>query len=176
MEKSVIFLLVVAFASALIGVDAACVERVTKDNNSTESTVDKLSNFFMEVGCSLKSGAEKVKERVESGYNYLKSKIDDSPTNNKTTKDTTPEPTKLTSENELDNKQKHPSKDELLNSDRITFKDDDIIDSSQDVTTAQTPTNGTAVNVTNRTAINAPEICPQGEVMIDGKCRQNVDV
>lgn len=176
MEKIAIFLLIGALASVLIAVDAACVERDIKDHNATETAVDKLSNFFMDVGCSIKSGAEKVKERVESGYNYLKSKIDDSDNRNKTSKEIHIEskPNKPI-ENKHDDEHKEPNEDDLLNDDRITFKDQDSEISPQDITT-ELPVNKTLVSIDDRTALTAPEMCPQDEVKVDGKCRKNVDL
>lgn len=171
MNKSGIFLLIVTLVNVMFAVNAACVERPEATTNSTaESAVDKVSNFFMEVGCTLKSGAERVKERVESGYNYLKAKI-------------TPEDLKTNSTTLNDLKQSIP------HDDRITFKDspeDGLIehemaqvDIATELTTSTessiTEVNNTTVKIDDRVALSAPEMCPQGEVKVDGKCRKNVD-
>lgn len=86
MGKSVIFLLILALAGAMVTVDAACVEREHDGSNATRTTMDKVKSFFEEVGCTLKPFAEAVKTKVSSGYNYLKEKIDDSNSVNKTEK------------------------------------------------------------------------------------------
>lgn len=181
MEKSVILLLVVVLACVLIKVDASCIDRDVKDHNSTESTVDKVSNFFMEVGCTLKSGAEKVKEKVESGYNYLKSKIDDSTHKNKTITEN------KTEINEHDSKAEPKEIDEskvateelpLMDDGRITFKDEDSEISPIDIKTTELPktttssNNNSTVELDNRTAIDTPSICPQGQERINGQCRK----
>lgn len=177
MTKLVSFLLVVAFASVLVTIEAAsCVDRNVKDHNATESTVDKLSNFFMEVGCTLKSGAEKVKERVESGYNYLKSKIDESTHSNNTTQDTKPKDNvhDLNVEPKKVDVPKAAVENKVLDEDRITFKDSDETENApQEVTTVEIET--TTVAVDNRVAISAPEMCKEGEEMIDGKCRETAN-
>lgn len=85
MEKSVIFFIIVALASASITVDAACVEREPVEGNVTVSTMDKVKSFFEEVGCTLKPFAEYARNKVSSGYNYLKTKVDESNSANKTT-------------------------------------------------------------------------------------------
>lgn len=173
MNKSGIILLIVTLANVMFAVNAACVERSEATNSTAESAVDKVSNFFMEVGCTLKSGAERVKERVESGYNYLKTKItpDDLKANSTTLNDLKPS---------------------IPHDDRITFKDspeDGLIEHeiaqiaqveiATELTTSTessiTGVNNTAVTIDDRTALTAPEMCPQGEVKVDGKCRKNVD-
>lgn len=172
MNKSGIFLLIVTLANVMFTVNAACVERLEATNSTAESAVDKVSNFFMEVGCTLKSGAERVKERVESGYNYLKAKI-------------TPEDLKANSTTLNDLKPSIPDDD------RITFKDspeDGLIEQEVEIAQVEIATelttstvssipgvNNTAVTIDDRTALTAPEMCPQGEVKVDGKCRKNVD-
>lgn len=168
-NKSGIFLVIVTLANVIFAVNAACVDR-PESGNSTESAVDKVSNFFMEVGCTIKSGAERVKERVESGYNYLKSKI-------------TPD--------DLKNSTLHNDvKSNIPNDDRITFKDspeDGLgeydsapVEISTEPTTStassSSEANGTTVLLDDRVALTAPEMCPEGEVKVNGKCRTPVDV
>lgn len=177
MNKRVSFLLFVAFASVLVTIDAGCIDRDVKEHNATETTVDKLSNFFVEVGCTLKSGAEKVKERVESGYNYLKSKIDDSTNSNKTMKETKPESDvhNLNVEPKSLDVPKAAIEDQFYNDDRITFKDSDETDNvPQEITTEAVAT--TDVSVDNRNALVAPVMCKEDEEMVDGKCREIVDL
>lgn len=171
MNNSGIFLLVVTLANIMFVVNAACVERPEATNSTADSAVDKVSNFFMEVGCTLKSGAERVKERVESGYNYLKAKI-------------TPDDLKANSTTLNDLKPRIPDND------RITFKDSpedaliehgliEQVEIATELTTSTessiTGVNNTTVTIDDRTALTAPEMCPQGEVKVDGKCRKNVD-
>lgn len=81
-----IFLLILALAGAMITVDAACVEREYVESNATRTTMDKVKSFFEEVSCTLKPFAEVVKTKVSSGYNYLKEKIDDANSGNRTEK------------------------------------------------------------------------------------------
>lgn len=86
MEKSVIFLLILALTAAMVTVDAACVEREYVETNATRTTMDKVKSFFEEVSCTLKPFAEVVKTKVSSGYNYLKEKIDEANSGNRTEK------------------------------------------------------------------------------------------
>lgn len=151
-------LLIVMIASVMATVNAACVERQQNANSTSENTMDKVSNFFVEVGCSIKSGAEKVKERVESGYNYLKSKITPDDVKNGTI---------------ADNKVPLAQKD-----DRITFKDEqgaanDQAMNSPDGETSE-PGSGEpkTIELIDRTAITAPEMCPKGYKRIDDMCRE----
>lgn len=160
-EKTTMLVLVVVLASVCLTtttVSAACTERPADSNNSTsDSAVDKVSNFFVEVGCTIKSGAERVKERVESGYNYLKSKI-------------TPEDMK-----------NQTMTDDKADGDRITFKEDDesMGGSVQAVTPAGIRNDKNMpekVELADRTALNAPlnlEDCKEGQVRVNSKCRQD---
>lgn len=165
-EKSTMFVLVVVLASVCFTtttVNAACAERAADNNNATDTAVDKVSNFFVEVGCTIKSGAERVKERVESGYNYLKSKI-------------TPE----------DMKNQTMTDDALsTDGDRITFKEDDEnaapgAGGSLQATTPAAMRNeqnrAQKVEIADRTALVAPEFCAEGEVLVNSKCRKIADV
>lgn len=158
-DKTAIFLGIVIYACAMIAVDAACADRNEENNSTSDSTVDKVSNFFMEVGCTLKSGAERVKERVEHGYNYLKSKI---------------------TSDEVKNATDAPSTDSYKD-DRITFRDDDA--SPSNLPTEQSSTilpdvsgNATGIEVGTRNALTAPEMCQDDEATIDGKCREVVQL
>lgn len=160
-EKTTMFVLVVVLASVCLTtttVSAACTERPADGNNATDSAVDKVSNFFVEVGCTIKSGAERVKERVESGYNYLKSKI-------------TPE----------DMKNQTMTDGEKADGDRITFKEDDesMGGSVQAVTPAGIRNDKNMpqkVEIADRTALSAPEFCAEGQVLINAKCRQIAEI
>lgn len=174
MNSSGIFLVIVTLANVMFAVNAGCVDRPEAINSTAESAMDKVSNFFMEVGCTFRSGAEKVKERVESGYNYLKSKITPDEFKNSTT------------QNDV--------KANIPNDDRITFKDspeDGLIEyGMQPTAEIETTTievasstlssingvNNTGVTIDDRTALTAPEMCPQGEVKINGKCRKDIDL
>lgn len=157
-KSTAIFLGVVIYASAMIAVDAACADRYEADNPSN-STVDKVSNFFMEVGCTLRSGAQRVKERVEHGYNYLKGKI---------TSDEVKNGTSATARGSDQD-------------DRITFRDDDgspSNSSSEEPSTVipDVSLNATGIEVGNRNALTAPETCKEDEAVIDGKCREVVQL
>lgn len=65
----------VAVLANVVEIDGACIQQPENHHPSNETTLDKVSDFFSDLGCSLKSGAGKVKDGVESGYNYLKTKI-----------------------------------------------------------------------------------------------------
>lgn len=169
-----ILLVVVTLSNVLFAVNAGCVDR-PEATNTTETAADKVSNFFMEVGCTLKSGAEKVKERVESSYNYLKSKI-------------TPDEFKNSTHNDV----KPPTDD------RITFKDnpeDTMLGHEQSppematelpvpistsTSTATAPSvngaNNTIVSIDDRATLVAPEMCKENEVKIKGVCQERVDI
>lgn len=162
-EKSTMLVLAVVLAGVCLTtttVSAACTERLADNNNSTsDSAVDKVSNFFVEVGCTIKSGAERVKERVESGYNYLKSKI-------------TPDDM---------NKNQTMTDDKVSDGDRITFKEDDegMGASLQAATPAGIHNDknmAQKVTIADRTALSAPEFCAEGQVYINSKCREIADV
>lgn len=151
--KNTMFVLIVVLASAYLTtqtVNAACTER-PPDNTTADTAVDKVSNFFVEVGCTIKSGAERVKERVESGYNYLKSKITPDDMKNGT----------LTA-----------------NDDHITFQEDDAQGGGIGGSIpAATPVEFHETGVIDfRTALIAPEMCPRGQVYVDGQCRIDADV
>lgn len=165
-EKNTMFLVIVVVASvcltATTTVNAACTERPADGQNATDSAVDKVSNFFVEVGCTIKSGAERVKERVESGYNYLKSKITPDDMKNQT----------MTGDDKVT-----PSDD----GDRITFKEDD--ENNMALGIAVTPAGihndknmQEKVEIADRTSLFAPEMCGEGEVRVNSKCRQKVEV
>lgn len=150
--KNTMIALIVVLASVYLTtqtVHAACTER--PDDNSTDGTaVDKVSNFFVEVGCTIKSGAERVKERVESGYNYLKSKI-------------TPEDMKNQT---------------LASNDQITFQEDELAPGGigGSVPSASPATFHELPGIDFRTALIAPEMCPPGQVRVDGSCRKDADI
>lgn len=162
-KKNMMFVLVVVLASVCLTttkVNAACTERPA-DNSTSDSAADKVSNFFVEVGCTIKSGAERVKERVESGYNYLKSKM-------------TPE--------DMKNNQTMADGPSTPSDDRITFKDDEFPENmapgmggSLHVTTPA-GVYKRRLEVVDRTALIAPEMCPEGHVLLNGKCREDADV
>lgn len=71
-----LFLIVIAISGSVKG---ACTERGTATDlnkqSETDSIASSLGNFFMDVGCGIKSGAKSVKDSVETGYKFLKSKI-----------------------------------------------------------------------------------------------------
>lgn len=166
-EKNTMFVLIVVLASVCLTtttVNAACAERPNDNNNATsDSAVDKVSNFFVDIGCTIKTGAERVKERVESGYNYLKSKITPDDMKNQTMIDDNTAPG--------------------TDGDRITFKEDDenaAMGGSLQATTPaamHNPRNVPGkVDITDRTALIAPEFCAEGEVLVDSKCRKIVEI
>lgn len=140
--KIVIVVLTFAFASVTM-VNAACVER--PETNSTHTAMDKVSDFFSDVGCTIKSGAGRVKDSVENGFNYIKSKI-------------TPDD----AEHPLTESQTMPTdlgdRMERLTSSRVH---EDVMRSKR--------------YLTSDSALFAPEMCAAGQVMIDGKCRAIVD-
>lgn len=162
--KNMTLISIVLLASACLTTvnAAACIERPLDNNSTSDSAVDKVSNFFVEVGCTIKSGAERVKERVESSYNYLKSKITPEDMKNQTLADgqTTPA------------------------DDRITFKEDEQPDnmaagiggSVQATTPAGVHKMPEKFQVVDRTALIAPEMCAEGQVYINGKCRLDADL
>lgn len=159
--KNMMLVLIVVLASVCLTtttVNAACTERQADTNATSDSAVDKVSNFFVEVGCTIKSGADRVKERVESGYNYLKSKI-------------TPDDMK---------NQTMMADDKLTTSDdRITFKEDEenMAAGISAVTPAGMHKNSPEkVVIVDRTALIAPEMCPQGLILVNSKCRQDADL
>lgn len=177
MDKSAIFLLIVTLANVMIVANAACADRLdaNSSNSTSDSTVDKMSNFFMEVGCTIKSGAEKVKEKFESGYNYIKSKV-------------TPDEFKNATQSDV----KPMNDGSLPQDDRITFKDnpEDALNGNESSPPESSPTEAntvvgatdvtitypdvTAIVVEDRTALDAPEMCSQGEVKTKGKCRKEI--
>lgn len=155
-RNTVIFFVIVTIASVTTTVSAACVDRQAA-NATSDSTMDKVSNFFVDIGCTLKSGADKVKERVESGYNYIKSKITPDDVKNATM---------------IDNKVPLAKSD-----DRITFKDDQSsndpeMNASEITTTSTNDDNNPGTKLENRVALRAPEICPKGQSRIEGRCRE----
>lgn len=63
-------------------VDSGCTNRPNNNDDTTNTTLpndgdehSSVSEFFHNVGCSLRSGAKKVKESVESGINFVKSRV-----------------------------------------------------------------------------------------------------
>lgn len=54
-------------------VDGGCVNRSDGDDSDEEHS--SVSDFFHNVGCSIRSGAKKVKDGVETGYNFIKDKV-----------------------------------------------------------------------------------------------------
>lgn len=143
----VIFSIIVVIACGTTTVDAACVDRENV-NSTSDSAMDKVSNFFVDIGCTIRSGADKVKERVESGYNYLKSKITPDDVKNATS---------------IDNVEQMVQTD-----DQMKIKDDTAT-KLPEITTASSHDGGKKVE--NRVAITAPQICPHGQIRLDGKCR-----
>lgn len=232
MEKSVIFLLILAMASVMITVNGACVDRELKDANATTTatTMEKVSKFFEEVGCTLKPFTEAVKNKVSSGYNYLKTKIDDSNSNNRTR---IPEKgTNIENINSIVMMSNNDSNDyKPIDPDQIIFRENDPISNAATTTVkfnaptysttngppntldanhettmnnhhsngdatlnfatttnfdttlkygttiglaTELPTTTTDVNLDDRIAISAPEMCPKGHVMVDKKCRREI--
>lgn len=55
-------------------VNSGCTNR-NEDAADGEESNSGVSSFLHNVGCSLRSGVKKVKESVESGYKYLKTKV-----------------------------------------------------------------------------------------------------
>lgn len=68
----------VALLVCLVISEAACgcVERSDPNYETAKQTDSStFSDFLSSVGCSIQSGARRVKDGVEGGYNYLKDKI-----------------------------------------------------------------------------------------------------
>lgn len=54
-------------------VEGGCANR--SDGDDTDQEHSSVSDFFHNVGCSIRSGAKKVKDGVETGYNFIKDKV-----------------------------------------------------------------------------------------------------
>lgn len=189
--KIVSFVLVLVVASILNPVDGACTDRSNTDDKSAESDsiASSVSNFFMEVGCSIKHGAKSVKDGVENGFKFIKSKV--------------------SSEHEHEHEHDHNGTIPFDEHDRlhehvplggkndpITFPDNDhklsvqpiktTVTTDKPITTittqaalttiiTDTTTNNAAPGVTldDRTALQTPNICPEGHVLVDDVCRKD---
>lgn len=91
MRKLIVFLFIIALIIINCNslTEGACTERTDTAStdqikpNESDSVSTSVSNFFTDVGCSIRSGAKAVKERVQSGYRFIKQKItnDDRVTN-----------------------------------------------------------------------------------------------
>lgn len=219
MEKHMIFSLLLALASVISTVNGACIDHEAKPNNANATTMDKVSRFFEDVGCTLSSEWSVVKSKVASGYNYLKEKIDDSNHHNKTTT-----PTKKGTSNENSNTMNNNRNEiKTVDPDQIIFRETDPhmpnteapenfntnkpatnqreTTSNQRETTPSYHTNSnvdttsnfdttskygttvplaseppmtTDVTVDDRIALTAPDMCPKGEVRVNGKCRKEI--
>lgn len=79
MQKINLLLLCALLLSVMVArpVNSGC---VTRNEGAEKGAADEeeqgsVSDFLHNFGCSLRSGAKKVKDSVESGYNFLKSKV-----------------------------------------------------------------------------------------------------
>lgn len=146
MGKVAILVLIVAYASAtLMVVNGNCVDRKAT-NSTSESAMDKVSNFFEEMGCTIKDGAGRVKEHIESGYNYLKEKMTIDNKNQTTTE------APSSSGNQV-----APEMGEKQAIEGIDPNENEELPASF-----------------MRSALVAPIMCPNGQVQVNGKCRQDI--
>lgn len=69
-------LLIVVLMCLTASVHCGCVDR-SDPNYETAKQTDgsSISDFLTNIGCSIQSGAKRVKDGVEGGYKYLKDKI-----------------------------------------------------------------------------------------------------
>lgn len=79
MQKINLLLLCALVFSAMVTkpVNSGCATRSegAEKGAADEEEQSGVSDFLHNFGCSLRSGAKKVKDSVESGYNYLKTKV-----------------------------------------------------------------------------------------------------
>lgn len=142
MEKIAILVIVIVVCGNMVTpASAACFDRF-QSNATTDTAGERVSKFFEALGCSIQNGAGRIKDRVETGFNYIKNKI--TPDENNQTlsvNETTLSP--------LDEEQAEKWKQFILPQ-----------VSSQQIS---------EVSLIN--ALIAPEFCPQGQVRINGQCR-----
>lgn len=137
MKKSVIFFVIVA--SAMITVDAACVEREQVEGNVTVSTMDKVKSFFEEVGCTLKPFAEYARNKVSTGYNYLKAKVDESNSGNKTTTNINKKGTNIENLNIILMTNNDSNGNKHVDPDQIIFRETDPLSNGETDANLNTP-------------------------------------
>lgn len=169
MRKLTIFLLIIALTHSLT--EGACTERtdtVTSTDqlkpNESESVSTSVSNFFTDVGCSIKSGAKAVKERVQSGYQFIRRKIenDDSATN----------PTEHNNNGRQDNFNSKEESKFIDNHPQVPlapFDDQIVFDGPIQTTTP------VGFSLDDRVALTAPTICRKGERLVNDRCRKVSD-
>lgn len=158
----------------VVSVNSGCVvreRRETTSKNSTTSIGSDISNFFTNLRCNIQNGAQKAKETVEGGYNYVKKRFSSDNAN---------------CENcENDNDNMNGNGATIENSDRIVFMNDDEEDitykqirkympisnvSEMSTIPAHEPMKNGNVTIGDRNALSAPIVCPKGQRLVDQKC------
>lgn len=174
MRKLTIFLLIIiALAHSLI--EGACTDRTDTAStdqfkpNETDSVSTSVSNFFTDFGCSIKSGAKTIKERVQSSYQFLKQKItnDESVTN----------PTEINNGQQSNDFNSYPkvplAPEEKRSIDQLSTvpltPEEDRIVFNGPIETFTTPAQ---ISLDDRIALTAPTICRKGERLDNGSCRK----
>lgn len=172
MRKLTIFLLIIALTHSLT--EGACTERTDTAStdqvkpNESDSVSTSVSNFFADVGCTIKSGAKAVKERVQSGYHFLKQKVtnDDGVTN----------PTEIN-----DNHNGQPLNDfNSYSNIPLAPEENKFIDQLPKVPLAPEddrivfngPIETSTIAVDDRISLTAPTICRKGERLENDRCRK----
>lgn len=136
MDKTILFVLMLAFLSLQNTVNGACNNEHSDTNSTNSSAMEKVSVFFLDIGCSIKSGANRVRDKIESGFNYVKNKIT-------------------------------PDENDLSVTETIAAVDDQIGEAERLVA----PKTNTDKDAAPESMIQAPEMCPPGQVFVQGKCR-----
>lgn len=184
MRKLTIFLLIIALTHSLT--EGACTERTDTASidqikpNESDSVATSVSNFFTDVGCTLQSGAKTVKERVQSGYQFLKQKItnDNSETTNPIEINNKPNgqpddyghPRIPLAPEEYKFIEQLPNVPLAPEEDRIVFNGP--IETSTQQIQPIVPTTPAAFSLDDRIALTAPTICRKGERLENDRCRK----
>lgn len=142
-----IFLLVGLLAFLANEVNCGCAERTGPDNDENSGNDDEssVSNFFSNIGCSIKSGAKKVKESVEDGYKFIKTKLSSS---DEETQNTDKKEEQLESSHSMN----------AASNGQIVFEDDQIVSEVTPIQTESISENKTMV-LDDRASLTAPENC-----------------
>lgn len=74
-----VFIAVVALSMLSMHVNADC-DAVDQLKQSVTKERGPVADWFHDVGCSIKKGAQAVSDSVKDGYNYVKEKIAPEPT------------------------------------------------------------------------------------------------
>lgn len=183
-RKTALLLLIVLAAVVLNSVKAAYIDPSENNEKDLTSDNENQSSFLSDIGDVIKSSVKKVKEKVETGYDYIKTKVS-SPNNKNKDIGETEDPSENGNESRFHRHQNKstpkPNEDRItfLQNENVDMKDEDLplstfyeINETTQKTIYKDEKQKNETILIDRTALDAPNICQKDEVYVDGVCRK----